>query len=192
MTHGEGRWLGRALLFTGALVLLSSSAWPATDYAMLMPKAPTSLLLDIAAAGDRLVVVGERGHILYSDDRGASWVQARVPTSVMLTRVFFLSDSLGWAVGHDGNILVSRDGGVNWELQRDGVTDQAHINEERFARSKERVRELREKLTNVSEDDKEAVLADLEDAEIALDNARATLEEPVYPPPLMDLSLIHI
>lgn len=71
-----------------ALCLLSHPAWSAPDYAMQMDKAATSMLLDIAKAGDRLVAVGERGHILYSDDKGESWVQAAVPTSVMLTRVF--------------------------------------------------------------------------------------------------------
>ena len=33
-------------------------------------------MVDIAAAGDRLVAVGERGHILYSDDDGKSWTTA--------------------------------------------------------------------------------------------------------------------
>ncbi|MBE9538834.1 MAG: hypothetical protein IMF06_07100 [Proteobacteria bacterium] len=116
------------LLPLAVLCLLSFSAWPApANYAMQMGKAATSLLLDIAAAGDRLVAVGERGHILYSDDNGNSWVQAIVPTSAMLTRVFFINAKLGWAVGHDGNVLASHDGGINWELQRDGVSAQAQL-----------------------------------------------------------------
>ena len=118
----------RILLPLAALCLLSLPAWPApTNYAMQMDKAATSLLLDIAAVGDRLVAVGERGHILYSNDNGDSWVQAPVPTSAMLTRVFFINDKLGWAVGHDGNVLASHDGGVTWELQRDGVSAQTQL-----------------------------------------------------------------
>jgi photosystem II stability/assembly factor-like uncharacterized protein len=107
MTRWPTGWSGGALSLLVLLSALAPAARAATDYAMIMPRAASSLLLDIAAAGDRLVAVGERGHILYSDDHGDSWVQTRVPTSVMLTRVFFVSGDLGWAVGHDGNILVS-------------------------------------------------------------------------------------
>jgi len=132
--HGVSRRSSQVLLLLVACSLLIIPVWPmASNHAMQMEKASTSLLLDIAAAGNRLVAVGERGHILYSSDEGASWTQARVPTSVMLTRVFFISPELGWAVGHDGTVLVSRDGGVNWELQRDGVADQANINEATYA-----------------------------------------------------------
>ena len=76
-----------------------------------------SLLLDIAKAGDRLVAVGERGHVLLSDDNGSSWRQVSVPTRSQLTAVYFSDDQNGWAVGHDAIILHTRDGGENWSLQ---------------------------------------------------------------------------
>ena len=38
--------------------------------------AAKSLLNGVAVAGKRLVSVGQRGHILYSDDGGKSWTQA--------------------------------------------------------------------------------------------------------------------
>ena len=102
------------LMLASIFSLLSSVGWAATpNYAMMTEKALTSMLLDIAAAGDNLVAVGERGHILYSEDSGETWVQARVPVSTMLTRVFFISPELGWAVGHDGDVLVSPEGGIN-------------------------------------------------------------------------------
>jgi len=85
---------------------------------MLMPKAKQSLLLDIAEAGERLVVVGERGHILVSDDEGESWRQVPVPTRQMLTAVKFVDASRGWAVGHDGIVLATMDGGESWVVQR--------------------------------------------------------------------------
>lgn len=78
--------------------------------------AAASLLLDGAAAGSRLVVVGERGHILFSDDDGANWVQAKVPVQVMLTAVRMLDAQTGWTVGHDASILRTRDGGETWQL----------------------------------------------------------------------------
>ena len=39
------------------------------------------------------------------------------PTSVQLTKVFFLHDKLGWAVGHDATIVHTQDGGQTWTLQ---------------------------------------------------------------------------
>jgi photosystem II stability/assembly factor-like uncharacterized protein len=79
------------------------------------PLAASSLLLDLAVAGGRLVAVGERGHVMLSDDQGATWRQARsVPTRVMLTAVYFVDAQYGWAVGHDETILNSADGGETW------------------------------------------------------------------------------
>ena len=78
------------------------------------------LLLDIEQVDKRLITVGERGHILYSDDQGNTWQQANVPVRVTLTAITFSSASNGWAVGHDGVILATRDGGVNWLKQLDG------------------------------------------------------------------------
>jgi photosystem II stability/assembly factor-like uncharacterized protein len=59
--------------------------------------------------------VGERGHVLLSDDQGASWRQARtVPTRDMLTAAFFIDADYGWAVGHDETIINTVDGGETW------------------------------------------------------------------------------
>ena len=80
------------------------------------PLAIESLLLDGAAAGSRLVVVGERGHILVSTDGGGIWTQARVPVRALLTAVHMHDDRLGWAVGHDATILRTGDGGATWAL----------------------------------------------------------------------------
>jgi photosystem II stability/assembly factor-like uncharacterized protein len=154
---------------------------------MQMKKAASSMLLDIAVAGDRLVAVGERGHILYSNDNGDSWVQAQVPSSAMLTRVFFISPKLGWAVGHDGNVLVSQNGGVNWELQRDGLAAQAQINEARAGAAKKRVEALFEQVKNAPEEEQAELSEALEEAAHDLDKARKALDAPVYAQPLMDV-----
>ncbi|HLA73527.1 MAG TPA: hypothetical protein VK624_18620 [Steroidobacteraceae bacterium] len=83
--------------------------------AEIEPLAPQSLLLDLAVAGNRLVAVGERGHVLLSDDQGATWRQAKsVPTRAMLTAVFFADNTYGWAVGHDETIINTVDGGETW------------------------------------------------------------------------------
>jgi photosystem II stability/assembly factor-like uncharacterized protein len=79
------------------------------------PLASRSLLLDVARAGKRLVAVGERGHVLLSDDEGLTWTQARsVPSRTMLTAVTFADAEHGWAVGHDEIILNTSDGGQTW------------------------------------------------------------------------------
>jgi photosystem II stability/assembly factor-like uncharacterized protein len=77
-------------------------------------------LLAETLAGTRLVAVGRMGHIVYSDDQGLKWIQARVPVSVDLVAVSFVNPNNGWATGHDGAILHSVDGGASWILAMDG------------------------------------------------------------------------
>jgi len=85
----------------------------------------SALLLDATKAGDRLVAVGGRGHIVYSDDQGSSWKQAAVPVRQLLTAVYFVDDKKGWAVGHDSLILNTVDGGATWAMQyRDPELDE--------------------------------------------------------------------
>lgn len=80
-------------------------------------RASLGLLLDVTWTGSRLVAVGERGNIVVSDD-GQHWAQAQVPARSTLTSVFFVDHRSGWAVGHDGIVLHTRDGGSTWIVQR--------------------------------------------------------------------------
>ncbi|MEZ1319397.1 YCF48-related protein [Pseudomonas fluorescens] len=126
-----------ALLAT-ALSLLGCVLWsapvlaaatPASDvvYSVESAKASKSLMLDVVHAGKRLVAVGDRGHILYSDDQGATWTQSKVPTRQLLTSVYFVDDKHGWAVGHDAQILASEDGGVTWTKQFEDLTRESPL-----------------------------------------------------------------
>ncbi|NML97745.1 glycosyl hydrolase [Paraburkholderia sp. RP-4-7] len=81
----------------------------------------------VASAGSRLVGVGQRGVIVVSDDHGHSWRQVPSPVQSDLTAVAFPTPSEGWAVGHDGVILHTSNGGMNWSKQLDG-----RISNERF------------------------------------------------------------
>ena len=55
------------------------------DYAEHLPLVTESMLLDVTRAGDKLVAVGERGHVILSSD-GKTWTQAEVvPTRATLT-----------------------------------------------------------------------------------------------------------
>lgn len=117
-----GRRTGFALIALAACGIVPGTLWAQLDPndsankpAEIEPLAESSLLLDLALAGERMVAVGERGHVLLSDDQGATWRQAKsVPTRVLLTAVFFVDAEYGWAVGHDETILNTADGGETW------------------------------------------------------------------------------
>lgn len=115
-----------SLAFAALLALFQGTA-QASSYvdvldmpAKISPLAVRAPLLDVTRAGERLVAVGQRGHILYSDDAGQHWQQAQVPASVDLNAVHFPTAEQGWAVGNDGVILHSSDAGATWSKQLDG------------------------------------------------------------------------
>jgi photosystem II stability/assembly factor-like uncharacterized protein len=90
--------------------------------ALKVLKPAQCILIGEAFAGKRIVAVGERGIIIYSDDSGDTWHQADVPVSVTLTAVCFPSSEQGWAVGHGGVILHTTDSGKTWIRQMEGIT----------------------------------------------------------------------
>ncbi|WP_449431934.1 WD40/YVTN/BNR-like repeat-containing protein [Pseudomonas putida] len=116
----------KAVLLCAMLALAQGAAQAANWVDVLdMPAKPSDLavsspLTGVARAGERLVAVGQRGHILYSDDAGKHWQQASVPVSSDLNAVFFPSAQHGWAVGNDGVVLRSDDAGQTWAKQLDG------------------------------------------------------------------------
>jgi photosystem II stability/assembly factor-like uncharacterized protein len=150
-----------------------------------MPLSARSLLLDITLAGDRLVAVGERGHILYSDDLGDSWQQGLVPTTQMLTSVHFIDARHGWAAGHDGLILVSDDAGEHWRIQRDGLAVQHQTNLELREAAHRRLETLRQRLARADKQQQEQLELELEEAVLDLEDADLVLEEPVFTSPFM-------
>jgi photosystem II stability/assembly factor-like uncharacterized protein len=173
------------LLVTLLLLTAHTGRVEAQEIAPIMPLASKSLLLDISLAGERLVVAGEHGIVLYSDDNGSHWQQARVPTTQMLTGIYFADGQHGWAVGHDGLILVSDDGGGNWRIQRDGLAVQRQTNLEVREAAHRQVEELEQRLATAGEDKKEQLEIDLEDARMNLEEADLTLKEAVFTSPLM-------
>ena len=124
-----------ALVFTAWAFLGTATGASASSFkdvldtpAMSSALASSSPLTGIAAAGHRLVAVGLRGHIVYSDNAGKSWRQASVPVSSDLTAVHVPTPLSGWAVGHDGVVLHSTDGGRTWTRQLDGRQVNALLN----------------------------------------------------------------
>ena len=103
-------WVILAVLWAGAAV--AQDPQPAE----IMPLAGQSLLLDVTAATDWAVAVGERGHVLRSETF-ENWAQIDgVPVSSTLTAVTHSGDRV-WAVGHDSAIIASSDRGATWALQ---------------------------------------------------------------------------
>lgn len=82
-------------------------------------KVTSQPLMAIANAGGRIVAVGLRGLVIFSDDNGRSWRQARVPVQTDLVAVQFVTPRQGWASGHDAVILHTEDGGESWTKQFD-------------------------------------------------------------------------
>ncbi len=112
---------GEPILALVAALLLVAAAGARDDgaddveHALIKPLAGRSLLLDAVAVEGRMVAVGERGHVLISDDGGDEWRQVSVPTRANLTGVHFHDKDLGWVVGHDAVILRTEDGGESWK-----------------------------------------------------------------------------
>ncbi|MDM0032414.1 YCF48-related protein [Variovorax sp. J22P271] len=107
-------------LLCGAAHASPPMASPIDRPALQTARAQHALTLGVARAGSRLVAVGERGVVLLSDDDGRAWRQVPVPVSVTLTAVRFADAQSGWALGHGGVVLHSRDGGGHWTRQLDG------------------------------------------------------------------------
>lgn len=180
-----GRKLRRTCFFTMTLLTLVGSLEgyafddPRNSPAIQVPDAEQSLLLDVAMSSKRIVAIGDRGHIVYSDDNGTTWTQAKVPVRVMLTAVAFPEQGrTGWAVGHQGVILVSRDGGLSWTQQLDG--NQAHqlMADAYAAAANEKIAELE----SANEEEREQLQEELENLEFMRDDSIAFVDEgPIRP-----------
>jgi photosystem II stability/assembly factor-like uncharacterized protein len=110
-------WLLAATAVATVTPFITQAQQSEPKAAYQMPHASKALLTDVVKVnGQLLVAVGERGHILLSQN-GQSWAQAQVPVQSNLNSVYFINPQQGWAVGHDATILVTEDGGASWQLQ---------------------------------------------------------------------------
>lgn len=112
------------LVLVGAALLLPWTSSYANYDVLELPAvksdiAVTSRVYTVRKFGDRVYATGIRGHILYSDDAGESWMQAEVPVRSSIVDITMIGDE-GWAVGHGGVILYSNDRGQTWSKQYDG------------------------------------------------------------------------
>ena len=129
------------------------------------------------ASGERLLVVGEQGHILYSDDQGSSWTHADVPVSLAITAVAFASPGQAWATAHDG-VLAAVD---RQRRKLAGKTDRHRRRAAcRWRRPKNGSRRLKRKLEEATPDTREDLEWALDDATFAVDDATAAIEDGDY------------
>ena len=182
LTNGYKYVFSQSALFTLIWILmLVMNCVPAIAFedplqskAIMSPLASKALLLDVAIADGLVVAVGDRGHIVYSEDAGDSWRQAQVPVRVTLTAVTFPeSGADGWTVGHQGVILVSHDAGKTWTKQLDGR--QAHqLMADVFAKA---VEEKTKELEGAKEEERENLKTEREELETRLEDSQAYVEE---------------
>ncbi|MBK5408885.1 hypothetical protein JFU58_10070 [Pseudomonas sp. TH34] len=160
--------LGLLVGLTTAVLTTSPFAAPIADRLERASRVSASVsqapLTAIQHLGKRLVMVGADGHILLREPNG-QLQQAKVPVDVLLTAVHFVDNLQGWAVGHDGVVLHSSDGGQSWDKQLDGRT----INALMLAWAEAEVARLEQALSadNPGSDEQQ----------LALDNARFALDD---------------
>jgi photosystem II stability/assembly factor-like uncharacterized protein len=89
-----------------------------------------STLTSLAAAGSRLWAAGHDTAILTSGDRGENWTRQYYDPERLqpIMDLLFLDESRGFAIGAYGLMLVTDDGGQNWEEWAVHDEDDAHLN----------------------------------------------------------------
>jgi len=175
--------------FASLALVLAWLAWsPATavEFALLpalkSERAENHLLLDAADNGERLLVAGEHGHILYSDDNGATWSHADVPISLAITAVTYVDEKHAWATAHDSFLLHSTDSGQSWQTKLTG----SHVAELSVGAAEQRVESLRVALENATPETREDLEWALEDGLFAIEEAADAVENGMTTP-LLDV-----
>ncbi len=76
----------------------------------------------------RAVIVGARGRILVSHPKYKNlWSPRESHTRNLLTCLSFVDDKNGWAAGHGGVVIHTKDGGDTWETQRQSAVENEPI-----------------------------------------------------------------
>lgn len=75
------------------------------------------VILDVQALDNKVIAVGEMGHIILSENSGENWRSVSSPTDKTITAVYILDKDRAWAVGHDGIIIATDNGGNDWSVQ---------------------------------------------------------------------------
>ncbi|RUO77648.1 WD40/YVTN/BNR-like repeat-containing protein [Idiomarina seosinensis] len=150
-------------------------------------KIKQSALIEIAAAGDKLVAVGAHGNIIHRESDGNTWQQASVPTSVLLTSVQFFNEQIGWATGHHGVLLKTKDGGKSWQRVLDGF----RLLDLEIAFYKQQVSELEQQLETAEDAEVGDLEWDLDTAKFQLETVQQAKQESGPTKPFLDIVAIN-
>lgn len=105
-------------------VLMGLGALQAFSHRETPPLAATQLAVDrmqlntLNQSKAAMVAGGELGTMLYSNDQGKHWLPAKVSNNrqALINQISFAPDGMeGMAVGHEGWILHTTDGGLTWQ-----------------------------------------------------------------------------
>ena len=102
-----------------------STSVPAADGSFLwdVPNTPTLdgriKISDVSDGG--IFDICDTSFAISTEEHG--WFKLPVNISSSLNSVHFENENLGWAVGNDGNIMKTTDGGYNWVNQNSGTYD---------------------------------------------------------------------
>ena len=68
-------------------------------------------------------IVGAGGSIVFTEDMGSTWNPAAIAgeSESKLNSIFFIDEKTGWAVGNDGKVLQTINGGKFWREQNSTV-----------------------------------------------------------------------
>lgn len=152
------------------------------DSAVTSDLAPHSLLMDIDRVGQRLIAVGERGHILMSNNQADTWRQVPTPVRVTLTSSYFVDEQHGWAAGHDAVVLRTEDGGESWLKVLDGY----QANEIGVAHAQALMKALEQTLADTPEDQRIDLEAQRQALTVLTEDAESFVDEGPSRP-LLDL-----
>jgi photosystem II stability/assembly factor-like uncharacterized protein len=89
---------------------------------LVIPDAAAADFRSLEIRGDRIWIVGDPGTCIWIGSVGSSaWQKVPTPLQTPLSRLFFVDETYGWAVGICGDVIHTQDGGQTWSLQRRGT-----------------------------------------------------------------------
>jgi photosystem II stability/assembly factor-like uncharacterized protein len=117
-------WL---VLCAGLLTIGWPAAAPAADGEGIGPASrPWENYFGVSILpGDRTIVVGDKGVVMSSTDKGGTWTRIQLTKNSqyldLYSAAFTPDGSRGWAVGDGGTIFRTDDRGITWTMQTSAV-----------------------------------------------------------------------
>lgn len=122
MVATDNGWLAGG---EGGILIASRDGLNWSDIQLPIPES-LAVLCDwqaIAAVDNHIWVSGSPGSMVFhSQDRGRTWQGCPTGQNLPINRMCFVDAQRGWAVGAQGTLLATRDGGRNWYPQRQQPT----------------------------------------------------------------------